>query len=369
MISLLKEVGRGKRGARDLTYYEAARAADLILRGEASPAQIGAFLVAERIKMESIDEIQAFVDRLAAHAWRHPIAGSLDCAGPYDGRTKSFLATFPTAFVLTACGLPVALHASPTLPPKRGITLLDLVRSLGAGTDRERLIAAASQTGLLFVPTEEWCPPLARLRPLREELGLRTAFNSAEKLLRFSGADIIALGVFHGTVFEKMAQLITRLGFSSGIVVQGMEGSEDLPVTKRTRTLVVRGGTSELYIVDPELLELTGGIAAAATTATADAAAAPECGQEEAPAGRLAEENATAAEAAWTLKRQAEVSLAVLRGEADAVWSNTVLLNGAVRLWIAGAVPSVEDGLEQARRTLESGAALRQFERWIDAVR
>jgi len=353
LISLLKEVGRGKRGSRDLAYEEALRAAELIMNGSATPAQIGAFLVAERIKMESTDEIRAFAAMLARYAYRHPVEGGIDCAGPYDGRTKSFMATFPAAFVLSAYGIPVTLHGSPTLPPKSGVTLYDLMREFGVRMDRDVLIAGASASGLLFIPTEDWCLPLARLRPIREELGLRTVFNTAEKLLRLSDAPYMALGIYHGTVFEKTAALLNKLGVKAGIVVQGMEGSEDLNVTKRTRTLIVREHGSELYIVDPDVLGL--GVEAP------DDPASSGHGGSELSAGDSAP--------AWTVQRQKETVLAVLRGESDESSRNAVILNGAVRLWVCGAVAAVEEGIELSRKALESGTALRQFQRWYEAVR
>ncbi len=259
MISLLKEVGRGKRGARDLTYEEASQAAELILTGAATQAQMGAFLVAERIKMESPEEFKAFIDALRQRIHTYPIPGSMDCAGPYDGRTRTFIATLPTAFVLAACGLPTTLHGSPSMPPKWGITLSDVLAALDVpalDASREALISAAARTGFLFAPTESWCAPLGELRELRKELGLRTVFNTAEKLLRFTEAPFMAVGVFHGTVFEKITNLLMELGVSRGIVVQGMEGSEDLSVNKRTRTYLIQEGASELFIVDPEIYEL-----------------------------------------------------------------------------------------------------------------
>lgn len=85
MFELLKEVGRGKRGARDLSYEEARKGAEWILAGAATPAQIGAFLIAERIKMQSADEIYGFVEACRTRSFQYPIRGSLDCAGPYDG--------------------------------------------------------------------------------------------------------------------------------------------------------------------------------------------------------------------------------------------------------------------------------------------
>lgn len=338
MISLLKEVGRGKRGARDLSYEEAAQAAELILSGEATQAQIGAFLVAERIKMESPDEIKAFIQALRERTTTFPMAGSMDCAGPYDGRTRTFIATLPTAFVLAACGLPTTLHGSPSMPPKWGITISDVLAALGVQAleaSREALTSAAARTGFLFTPTESWCPPLGELRQIRKELGLRTVFNTAEKLLRFTEAPYMAVGVFHGTVFEKITNLLIELGVSRGIVVQGMEGSEDLSVEKRTRTYLIQGETSELFIVDPEIYEL----------------------MVEVPVVE------------WTAELQAETTLSVLRGDAPLPYLNMVLLNSAVRLWVAQKAGSIEEGIYMARHAIDQGIALQKYTEWTEAIK
>lgn len=338
MISLLKEVGRGKRGARDLTYEEAAQAAELILNGKATQAQIGAFLVAERIKMESPDEIKAFINALRERVKTYPIAGSMDCAGPYDGRTRTFIATLPTAFVLAACGLPTTLHGTQSMPPKWGITLSDVLTAMGVdalGASREALVSAAARTGFLFAPTESWCAPLGELRELRKELGLRTVFNTAEKLLRFTDAPYMAVGVFHGTVFEKVTNLLIELGVSRGIVVQGMEGSEDLSVEKRTRTFLIQDGASELFIVDPEIYEL----------------------MVEVP------------EVEWTAELQAETTLSVLRGDASLPYLNMVLLNSAVRLWVSQKAGSIEEGIYMARHAIEQGTALQKYTEWTEAIK
>ncbi|WJH32407.1 anthranilate phosphoribosyltransferase [Paenibacillus sp. CC-CFT747] len=284
MMDLIKEVGRGRKGARDLTPEEARRAAELILSREASAVQIGAFLMAERIKTESAEELTAFVEACRARSRRWPMAGGIDCAGPYDGRRTSFAATVPAAFVLASCGLPVTLHGSAALPPKWGITLPDVFAALGAdltGAAGDRLAMAAESTGFLFAPTEKWCPALAGLRRMREDIGVRTIFNTAEKLLRFSDAPYMAMGVFHGTMFEKMAGILLGLGVRNAIIVQGVEGSEDLSVEKRTRTVMVRGGQHhEMLIIDPAVFGLE--------------AAAPEM--------------------EWSAERQAETARGVLEG-------------------------------------------------------
>lgn len=338
MIEFLKEVGRGKRGARDLNPQEAAEAAERILSGNATEAQIGAFLVAERIKMESTDEITAFAEALRKDSFRHPMDGAIDCAGPYDGRTKSFYATLPTAFVLAACGVPATLHGSRSLPPKWGVTLPDVIARWGvdiaAQDSLERLRRAADATGFLFVPAELGCPPLSRIRDIRIQLGLRTVFNSAEKLVRYSDAPYLAFGVFHGTVFEKMAQLVSSLGYKRAIIVQGSEGSEDLPIHKRSRLCLVQDGVSELMIVDPELYQL----------------------------------QADADEQDWTAERQASTALAVLQGTAPLPFTDMTVLNSAVRLWLVGAAGTIDEGLDIARVTLSSGQAHKKFLQWTEAV-
>jgi len=339
MIEYLKEVGRGKRGARDLTYDEAVAAARRIFDGQATDAQIGAFLVAERIKMESTEEIAAFAQTLHEGSLKHPMDGAVDCAGPYDGRTKSFYATLPTAFVLAACGVPATLHGSRSLPPKWGVTLPDVVSQWGVDVETkeglDRLLRAADASGFLFVPAELGCPKLARVRDIREQLGLRTVFNSAEKLVRYSDAPYLVFGVFHGTVFEKMAQLVSSLGYKRAIIVQGAEGSEDLPVHKRSRLFLVQNGVSELVIVDPEVYQLQGEVDD---------------------------------EAEWTAERQAATCVGVLQGAAPLPYTDMTILNAGVRLWLTGAAGTIEEGLDLARVTLSSGQAYKKFLQWKDVV-
>lgn len=123
MRDILKEVARGKKGAKDLPYEEALRGARMILSQEATSAQAAVFFVAERIKMETADELLAFVEALRSGSTQHRIPGGIDCAGPYDGRKKSFFASFPAAFVTAACGVPVTLHGGRSLPQQRDSTM------------------------------------------------------------------------------------------------------------------------------------------------------------------------------------------------------------------------------------------------------
>lgn len=337
MIKLLKEVARGKRGARDLSYDEALEAAEAILSLQATPAQIGAFFIAERIKLESVEELEAFVQACRRHADRAESRGGIDCAGPYDGRKSSFYATFPTSFVLAAAKLPVTLHGSASLPPKWGITLQDLVAAAGVDTSRltrETSLQAADKSGVLYVSSEAWCPPLARLRSIREELGMRTVLNTAEKLIDYAGSPYLAFGVYHNTVFDRLSRLLLKLGYRRAAIIQGAEGSEDLFIDRPTRVYLVENGEFRLQVVDPESLGI------------------------ESPMP----------EKEWTAGEQLAVSEAVLRGEADMAFTNQVLLNGAARLYVAERVGSLEEGLYTCKALLDNGSAYNAYLAWRNAM-
>ncbi|WP_141503468.1 anthranilate phosphoribosyltransferase [Paenibacillus luteus] len=337
ITNLLKEVGRGKRGARDLSYEEALLAANAILDLKATPAQIGAFFIAERIKMESVEELEAFTAVCRSRAYRAPIQQGLDCAGPYDGRKKSFYATFPTSFVLAAAGLPVTLHGSESLPPKWGITLHDLLHEAGidaALLSREQIVKAAADTGVLYVPAEEWCPPLKALRSIRIELGMRTVLNTAEKLIDYSHSPYLIFGVYHNTVFERIAKLANHLHYHKALIVQGMEGSEDLFIERPTRTYFVENGQSQLHIIDPDAYGLL----------------------------------TSAPEIEWTAAGQLHEAEAVLQGSGHMAFTNQVLLNAAVRLHLAEKVESVEEGLYICKDLLDQGAPLELYHKWQHAM-
>ncbi|WP_379133415.1 anthranilate phosphoribosyltransferase [Paenibacillus sp. sgz500958] len=337
MINLLKEVARGKRGARDLTYEESLQAAESILGLKSTPAQIGAFLIAERIKLESLEELEAFVAVLRKYAHREPVQEGLDCAGPYDGRISTFIATFPAAFLLSAAGLPVTLHGGSTLPPKWGITLQDIIYE--AGIDVSRLprteaLAAARQSGVLFADAEQWCPPLGDIRQIREELGMRTIINTAEKLVDYSCSPFIAFGIYHNTVFDRLSRLLIKLGYQKALVIQGAEGSEDLYIDRPTRVYTVENGNAGLDIIDPESMGL----------------------------------DTPVPEMQWTAKLQLFTAEAVLQGGGHMAFYNQTLLNSAVRLHLAGKAGSVEEGLYICKDLLDNGQAWRVYTTWRSAL-
>lgn len=258
-------------------------------------------------------------------------------AQPAEPAQSSFIATFPVAFLLSAAGLPVTLHGSAALPPKWGITLQDIIRESGidiAGLSRSSAIGAAEAGGVLFAKSEQWCPPLGALRSLREDLEMRTIFNTAEKLIDYSCSPCIVFGIFHNTVFDRISRLIVKLGYQRGLVVQGVEGSEDLYIDRPNRVYHIQDDTAELDLIDPESLGL------------------------EVPVP----------EVEWTAKLQLHTAEEVLQGGGHMAFYNQTLLNGAARLHAAGRVNSIEEGVYTCKYLLDNGQAWDTYSKWKNAM-
>ncbi|MGH7442256.1 MAG: anthranilate phosphoribosyltransferase [bacterium] len=340
MLRFIKEVGRGKNGARDLTVEEALEAAGLVLDGASSEAQTAALLMAIRVKGEAPQEIEAFARALRARTRRVPVDPAclpnlLDCAGPHDGR-KGFAATLPVSVLCAAAGIPVLLHASPTLPPKLGSSLEDVLRCAGysAPADPSETARDLGRRSIAYFSAETFCPPLARLRRLREDIGVRSLFNSAEKLLNAAGARRLLVGVNHGSALERLSAVPLPEGVDRLVIVQGLDGSEDLPVHKVSSAFVLnRERRARRLVMDPGPYKL------------------------HAP---LRQD--------YSLTEQAELIERVLSGEdhpALVVERNLVLYNAAFRLWIFGGRETLNEGLQEATELLKSGQCLTRYIAWV----
>ncbi|RMG80784.1 MAG: anthranilate phosphoribosyltransferase, partial [Chloroflexi bacterium] len=135
---IIRIIGRGKKLQRDLTREEARIAMHLLLMGEVSPAQIGAFLVTMRVKEETIDELAGFLEAIRQHIRsfvNEPISGLVDLALPYDGKARNLQTGIAAALVLAAADVPVLLHGADNIPTKAGAAVLNTLRALGYPVD------------------------------------------------------------------------------------------------------------------------------------------------------------------------------------------------------------------------------------------
>jgi anthranilate phosphoribosyltransferase len=242
----IKKVGTGPHGVRDLSRAEALESAGLILSGSATPAQTGALLLGLRLKGETGEEFSGFLDalktRLPADLQISDAAlrPDLDIGDPYDGRSRTTSLLVPSALHGAKFGLRTVLHGLSHVPVKKGPGVLEGWRAHGKYlSPPSDAIKHLERFGALCLSQSDFLPELARLLPLRQELGLRTIFNTVEKAVNPMGARVQLIGIFHEPVMEKLqtACLAPRtLGKGTPdtllprrtVFVQGVEGGVDL---------------------------------------------------------------------------------------------------------------------------------------------
>jgi anthranilate phosphoribosyltransferase len=318
----------------DLTREEAREAMNTIMSGEATPAQIGGFLVALRLKGETADEIAGCAEAMRAHvlAVRPRREDLVDTAGTGGDGGRTFNISTAAALVAAAAGAGVAKHGNRAVSSNSGSA--DVLEALGfeleVPADR---IAESIDTlgfGFLFAPTHH--PAMKHAAPVRRELAARTVFNVLGPLTNPAGARAQVVGVYSPDLVRTLAEVLAALGARRAFVVHGAGGIDELsPAGPNLVCEVVDGGVSEREI-DP--LEL--GIA--------------RCAPEELRGGSP-EENAAAIR---------EVFAGGNGGRRDAI-----LLNAAGAIAAGGHAEDLREGLEIAKKTVASGAAAERLEALI----
>lgn len=338
MQQWLKEVARGKRGSKDLDYQQTKEVAQSIITGKATDAQIAAYLIALRLKTESPEELLAFV-----HAYQDvstkldwPNQSVIDLASPYNGR-NTFTGSIPAAILMADFGLPVLLHGSDSLPPKYGTANKDILFNLGLNVSqsKQELAKTIGETGIAFANTEEYCQSLGKLRGIRKELGVRTLFNTVEKLLNLANAESLIMGAYHRTAINKIAPIFKELSFKNVFVVQGMEGSEDLPVHRNSFIYKITDNKIESSIVKPE------------------------------DYGLLVQEFDK--DIKLSAEEQSDITLAILSGEQTKTlqsYYNQVVFNTGIRYYLFGAFKDIREGIKAAKQQLKEQRGIKQLEKW-----
>jgi anthranilate phosphoribosyltransferase len=315
----------------DLSRDEAREAMNTIMSGDATPAQIGGFLVALRLKGETADEIAGCAEAMRAHVLAvHPQRDDLvDTAGTGGDGGRTFNISTAAALVAAAAGAGVAKHGNRAVSSASGSA--DVLEALGFELELppERIAHSIDTLGFgfLFAPTHH--PAMKHAAPVRKELAARTVFNVLGPLTNPAGARAQVVGVYSPDLVKTLAEVLAALGARRAFVVHGAGGIDELsPAGPNLVYEVVDGGVREREI-DP--LEL--GIA--------------RCAPEELRGGSP-EENAAAIR---------EVFAGGDGGRRDAI-----LLNAAGAIAAGGHAEDLREGLELAREAVESGAAAERLE-------
>jgi anthranilate phosphoribosyltransferase len=259
MLQWIKAIGAGKRGSRDLSYNEAAEAAHSIARGDSTEAQCAAFLMALRMKGEVDEEFMAFVDVFRTYCMPYTtFSDSLNCAGPYQGR-HYFPISLAVSLLLASVGFPQVLHGSDSLSPNQGTSLKELLEGLSINVEltEKAWEAVFFHIHIGFLWTDRLCTPIGRLRDVREQLGLQTVMNTVEKVINPLRSMNILIGVHHRSAMELLIPISVKSGFQTAYIIQGIEGSEDLPLHKNSTIRIVTPWGDESRLVEPKKFGFT----------------------------------------------------------------------------------------------------------------
>ena len=316
---------------RDLTRAEAREAMTTIMRGEATQAQIGGFLVALRVKGETADEIAGCAEAMREHVLpvRPRREDLVDTAGTGGDGANTYNISTAAALVAAAAGAGVAKHGNRAVSSTTGAA--DVLEALGFRLDLppERIEQSIDELGFGFLFAQAHHPAMRHAAPVRRELATRTVFNVLGPLTNPAGARAQVVGVYAPGLVRTIAEALLRLDARRAYVVHGAGGIDELSPTGPNLVCEVADGAMREYELDP--LEL--GI--------------PRCDPEELRGGD-AEQNAAA------IRR-------VLAGE-EGGHRSAVLLNAAGAIAAAGHAQDLAEGLALAREAVDSGAAAARLE-------
>jgi anthranilate phosphoribosyltransferase len=313
---------------------ERARGAmDDIMSGEASEAQIAGFLIAMRMKGETVDEMVGLVESMRAHATNISAPeGAVDTCGTGGDGSGTFNISTAAALVMRGAGAVVAKHGGRASSSDCGsadvLEALGVVIALPPPAAEECL----ARCGIAFLFAPNFHPSMRHAGVPRRELGVRTVFNFLGPMSNPAGVRRQSVGVGSPEATEKMAQVLAALGHQRALVFHGHGGLDELSTTGPSQVFDVAAGEVSTFQMDPAELGL-----------------APP------PAGALQGADA---------QQNAAILRTVLDGR-EGPQLDVVLLNAAAGLMAAGLSGSMAEGLEAGRRSVTSGAARRALEELV----
>jgi anthranilate phosphoribosyltransferase len=315
-----------------LNRADARQAFGVMMSGDATPSQIGGFLMALRVRGESVDEIYGAVSVMREKML--PVsapADAIDIVGTGGDASGTYNVSTAAAFIAAGAGVTVAKHGNRALSSKSGAA--DSLAALGVSLelDPDGIAACIREAGVGFMFAPAHHSAMRHVGPSRVELGTRTIFNLLGPLSNPAGVRKQLLGVFSPVWLEPIAQVLKDLGSETVWVVHG-DGLDEMTTTGPTRIVALQNGGIRSFETTPEELGLKRVELAALK-------------------GGDGVYNARA------LKK-------VLEGEVNA-YRDIALLNAAGALVVAGKAENLKDGLEQAAQAIDSGAALAALEKLV----
>ena len=316
-----------------LTRVEAAAAFDAMLSGDVTPAQMGGFLMALRVRGETAEEITGAVTAMRGKMLRVKApANAVDIVGTGGDGSGSYNVSTLAAIIAAAAGVPVAKHGNRAASSKSGTA--DALATLGVkvGMSPEGVERCLKHAGIGFMMAPTHHAAMRHVGPVRVELGTRTIFNLLGPLCNPAGVKRQVIGVFSSAWLRPMAEVLRNLGSERVWITHGADGLDEITTTTTTSVVELADGQIRAFQLAPEDIGLR----------TADPA--------ELKGGDPAY-NAAA------LKR-------VLEGERNA-YRDIAIFNAAAALVVGGAARDLSEGAEKAVQALDSGAARATLEQLV----
>lgn len=319
-----------------LTQAEAHAAMGEIMNGTASPAQIGAYLMALRMKGETVDEITGSARAMREAANHAPVKtpNVIDTCGTGGDASNTFNISTTVAFVAAGGGIPVAKHGNRAASSKSGSA--DVLAALGVniGVTPEQAALCVDEVGIGFLFAATFHPAMRHAIGPRRELAVRTIFNILGPLTNPAGARRQIMGVFSEHLTHTLAEVLKELGSEAVLVVHGAGGLDEMSTLGPTRVSQLRDGQVETYEIEPDKFGLK--------KATLDDLV-----------GGMPEDNA-------------QLTHDLLAGRGSTAQREIVMLNAAAAFVVAGVCTALEDGLHKAAQVLDSGTGLARLEALVD---
>ncbi|MBV2144586.1 anthranilate phosphoribosyltransferase [Falsochrobactrum sp. TDYN1] len=315
-----------------LSFEDSKAAFDIMMSGRATPSQIGGFLMALRVRGETVPEIAGAVASMRARML--PVSapvGAVDIVGTGGDQSGSYNVSSCSAFVVAGAGVPVAKHGNRALSSRSGAA--DALAALGVNieADADTIGRCINEAGLgfMFAPTHH--SAMRHVGPSRVELGTRTIFNLLGPLSNPAGVKRQLLGVFSADWVEPLAHVLKELGSETVWVVYG-DGLDEMTTAGTTRIAALEDGNIRTFELEPEDVGLR----------------------------RVDPAQLKGGEAA----ENARALLGVLEGNQNA-YRDIVLLNSGAALVIAGKAGDIREGIALAAQSIDSGAALTVLQKVI----
>lgn len=315
----------------DLEEAQAEEVMGLIMEGEATPAQMGAFLAALRLKGETVAEITGFARVMRRFALRVETrhAFVVDTCGTGGDGQRTFNISTTAAFVVAAAGVPVAKHGNRSVSSSCGSA--DLLECLGVRVDLTSAEASRclDEIGIAFLFAPTFHQAMRHAAGVRREIGIRTVFNLLGPLTNPAEVPAQLLGVYEARLTETVARVLERLGSRHVYVVHGEDGLDEITVTGRTKITRLQEGKVETFFFYP-----------------------PEFGF---PLCTLADLRG------GTASENARLTREILQGK-DGACRDVVVLNAAFALLAGERASSLKEGIACAEEVIDTGAALKKLE-------